>query len=72
MATLTAVTFPAPNLRVSLSLSRLETTVQTATMEKMMPDAGLAIFEGDDHWAYWHQPDRFNRVLDIFLKGDAQ
>lgn len=41
-------------------------------MEKMMPDAGLAIFEGDDHWAYWHQPDRFNRVLDIFLKGDAQ
>ena len=42
------------------------------TMEKMMPDAGLAIFEGDDHWAYWHQADRFNRVLDIFLKGDAQ
>ena len=41
-------------------------------MEKMMPDAGLAIFEGDDHWAYWHQPDRFNRVLDIFLKGDEQ
>ncbi|MDO4521118.1 MAG: alpha/beta hydrolase [Erysipelotrichaceae bacterium] len=41
-------------------------------MEKTMPDAGLAIFAGDDHWAYWHQPDRFNRVLDIFLKGDAQ
>lgn len=41
-------------------------------MEEKMPDAGLAIFEGDDHWAYWHQADRFNRVLDIFLKGDAQ
>lgn len=41
-------------------------------MEKKMPDAGLAIFEGDDHWAYWHQADRFNRVLDIFLKGDVQ
>lgn len=41
-------------------------------MEKMMPDAGLAIFEGDDHWAYWHQADRFNRVLDVFLKGDEQ
>lgn len=41
-------------------------------MEKTMPDAGLAIFEGDDHWAYWHQADRFNRVLDIFLKGDVQ
>lgn len=42
------------------------------TMEKLMPDAGLAIFEGDDHWAYWHQAERFNRVLDIFLKGDVQ
>lgn len=41
-------------------------------MEKEMPDAGLAIFEGDDHWAYWHQPDRFNTVLDIFLKGDEK
>lgn len=40
-------------------------------MEKEMPDAGLAIFEGDDHWAYWHQPDRFNAVLDVFLKGDG-
>lgn len=39
-------------------------------MEKQMPDAGLAIFEGDDHWAYWHQPQRFNAVLDIFLEGE--
>ncbi len=41
-------------------------------MEKTMPDAGLAIFEGDDHWAYWHQAARFNAVLDIFLKGDMK
>jgi pimeloyl-ACP methyl ester carboxylesterase len=41
-------------------------------MEKTMPDAGLAIFEGDDHWAYWHQAARFNAVLDIFLKGDVK
>ena len=39
-------------------------------MEELMPDAGLAIFEGDDHFAYWHQPDRFNAVLDVFLKDD--
>ena len=39
-------------------------------MEKEMPDAGLAVFEGDDHFAYWNQADRFNRVLDIFLKED--
>ena len=41
-------------------------------MEKEMPDAGLAVFENDDHWAYWHQADRFNRVLDVFLKEDAK
>ena len=39
-------------------------------MEEEMPDAGLAVFEGDDHFAYWNQADRFNRVLDIFLKDD--
>lgn len=41
-------------------------------MEKEMPNAGLAIFEGDNHWAYWHQAARFNAVLDIFLKGDEK
>ncbi len=39
-------------------------------MEREMPDAGLAVFEGDDHFAYWNQADRFNRVLDVFLKDD--
>ena len=39
-------------------------------MEQQMPDAGLAVFEGDDHFAYWHQPVRFNQVLDAFLKED--
>lgn len=41
-------------------------------MEKEMPDAGLAVFENDDHFAYWHQADRFNRVLDVFLKGEVK
>ena len=41
-------------------------------MEKEMQDAGLAIFEGDDHWAYWHQPDRFNAVIDVFVKEVEQ
>jgi pimeloyl-ACP methyl ester carboxylesterase len=35
-----------------------------------MPDAGLAVFENDDHFAYWHQPARFNAVLDAFLRED--
>ena len=39
-------------------------------MEEMMPDAGLAIFEGQDHFAYWNEYERFNRVLDAFFEGD--
>ena len=41
-------------------------------MEKEMPDAGLAVFKGDDHWAYWHQPQRFNQVLQIFLQEEMK
>ena len=41
-------------------------------MEKEMGDATLVIFEGDDHFAYFHQADRFNRVLDAYLKEDCQ
>lgn len=39
-------------------------------MEKEMKDCGMAVFEGDDHWAYWHQAARFNAVLDVFLKEE--
>ena len=38
-------------------------------MEKLMPNAALVIFENDDHYAYIHQAQRFNRVLDAFLGG---
>ena len=39
-------------------------------MEKEMGDATLVIFEGDDHFAYYHEWVRFNRVLDAYLKED--
>lgn len=39
-------------------------------MEKLLPNAGLAIFEGADHFAYFYQHDRFNAVLYAFLKDD--
>ena len=39
-------------------------------MEKEMPNATLIVFEGDDHYAYFHQADRFNAVLEAFLKRD--
>ena len=39
-------------------------------MEALMPNAGLAVFENDGHYAYWHQMNRFLRVIDIFLESE--
>lgn len=41
-------------------------------MEKLMGDATLVVFENDDHYAYFHQGDRFNRVLEAYLKEDYE
>jgi pimeloyl-ACP methyl ester carboxylesterase len=45
------------------------------TMEKLIPDAGLVLFEGGGHFAYLDEPDRFCRVVRHFLgqgEGDAR
>lgn len=39
-------------------------------MEELMPNACLIIFENDDHYAYFNQANRFNRVLTAFLKEE--
>jgi len=39
-------------------------------MESLIPNAGLAIFEGEGHYAYWNQMNRFLSVMDVFLEGD--
>lgn len=41
---------------------------QAKTIEKLMPNATLVVFENDDHYAYFNQAYRFNLVLDAFLK----
>ena len=41
-------------------------------MEKLMPDATLVVFENDDHYAYFHEAQRFNLVLDAFLRSDYE
>lgn len=41
-------------------------------MEEKMKNAGLAIFEGDDHYAYFHQAVRFNLVLDAFFANEKE
>jgi pimeloyl-ACP methyl ester carboxylesterase len=39
-------------------------------MEEKIPNAGLAIFENQGHYAYYYEHERFNLVLEAFLKGD--
>jgi pimeloyl-ACP methyl ester carboxylesterase len=41
------------------------------TMERLIPDAGLVMLEGSGHFAYAEQPDRFCRIVDVFLGGGA-
>lgn len=40
---------------------------QAREMERLIPDAGLVLFEGAGHFAYLDEPDRFCRVLTHFL-----
>jgi len=37
-----------------------------------LPNAGLAVFADDDHYAYLHQLPRFLRVLDIFFAEELK
>jgi pimeloyl-ACP methyl ester carboxylesterase len=39
-------------------------------MERLIPDAGLVVFDGCGHFAYAEEPDRFCRIVDVFLRGD--
>lgn len=38
-------------------------------MESKIPDAGLVVFENDDHYAYFHQMQRFNTIVNVFLRN---
>lgn len=40
-------------------------------METLIPDSGLVVFEGCGHFAYAEQPDRFARIVDVFLRDAA-
>lgn len=41
-------------------------------MEKKIPDAGLVVFEDDDHFAYFHQMKRFNTIVSVFLSSQKE
>ena len=38
-------------------------------MEKEMPNAVLITLRQDDHFAYYHQIERFLRIIDAYLEG---
>jgi pimeloyl-ACP methyl ester carboxylesterase len=40
-------------------------------MERLIPDAGLVVFDGCGHFAYAQEPDRFCRIVDVFLRGET-
>ena len=37
-------------------------------MEALIPDAGLVVFENDDHFAFLHQWERFNTIVRTFFQ----
>ncbi len=39
------------------------------TMEKEIGDAGLVVFDHDDHFAYLHQWERFTTIAESFLRS---
>lgn len=40
-------------------------------MERLIPDAGLVVFEGAGHYAYLEQPGRFCRIVEVFFRDGA-
>jgi pimeloyl-ACP methyl ester carboxylesterase len=62
-----------PSLRMPVLLIWGERDTETPIddgrlMERLIPDAGLVVFEGAGHYAYLEQPDRFCRIVDVFLR----
>lgn len=41
-------------------------------MEAKMKDAALILFEEDDHYAYFHQIHRFNKIVQVFLEKEKE
>lgn len=38
-------------------------------MERLIPDAGLVVFENAGHYSYLEEPARFARIVNVFLAG---
>jgi len=64
---------PRLNIPVLLIWGELDTETPVddgRLMERLIPDAGLVVFEGAGHYAYLEQPARFCRIVEVFLRDD--
>jgi pimeloyl-ACP methyl ester carboxylesterase len=64
-----------PHLRLPVLLIWGEHDTETPLgdgrlMEQLIPDAGLVVFEGAGHYAYLEQPQRFTRIVEVFLRDE--
>lgn len=57
----------APTLLVWGTRDDAVPVAHARTMERLIPDAGLVLFEGAGHFAYLDDPERFCRVVRHFL-----
>jgi pimeloyl-ACP methyl ester carboxylesterase len=62
----------APTLLIWGDLDHDTPLDDARTMERLIPDSGLVVFEGCGHFAYAEQPDRFCRIVDVFLSGTTR
>lgn len=64
---------PHLNIPVLLIWGELDTETPIddgRLMERLIPDAGLVVFEGAGHYAYLEQAERFCRIVEVFLHDD--
>lgn len=59
----------APTLLVWGSNDTATPLRDAKTMERLIPDAGLVVFEGAGHYSFLEHPARFAAILDSFLRS---
>lgn len=62
----------APTLLIWGELDEATPLWMGKVMEQEIPDAGLVVFEKDNHYAYWNQLNRFHTVIDVFLNEEVK
>lgn len=62
----------APTLLIWGSLDTAVSLEDAFLAEKLIPDAGLVVYENEDHYAYLHEIARTNLIINKFLESDKE